>query len=282
VLLTPTPVIRSSGSVSGIATALVGTAELYAWEDSRGGVWYAVRDPSSGAFTVSATQIDALGTSPQIVVAGTLTYIFFAVGSLIWSVTLNTSNPSLGIIARQMIASDGTSGTPFAAVSSAAQTAVLLVYQEAAGSTFHVQLRDASLNLLQNTTCTLRSSGGLAHRCSVLHRWLSSADLGYDRGGRQAGADQHVYRRYVGCADCVHNHGRAQGRAVGLSRATIQINWDDQPASSQPCLNRGRWQRSPLPTTATLGTLAQCRACVVSCPSRWCPVLRPISSRVRR
>lgn len=41
--------------------------EVYAWEDSRGGVYYSVYDRSSGGSLVAPTQLDANGVSPRVV-----------------------------------------------------------------------------------------------------------------------------------------------------------------------------------------------------------------------
>ena len=92
------PVIRSSGSVQGIVTAVAAPLELYAWEDTRGGIWYAVRDTVNQSFTVPETQLASSGTSPQIGTMGGNAYIFYITGGSVRAAVFSLANPALGII----------------------------------------------------------------------------------------------------------------------------------------------------------------------------------------
>lgn len=56
-------------------------AQVFAWEDSRGGVRYSVRDASSGAFTVADAVLDAAGAQPKCVTYQGFVYVFVVVSS---------------------------------------------------------------------------------------------------------------------------------------------------------------------------------------------------------
>ena len=115
-----TPSIRSAGSVSGVASVFTDTAQLYAWEDSRGGVWYSVRDAQSGTFLVPSTQLDASGVSPQAFKLGDYVGIAYGVGSQVKLAKLNAFALQGGILSTILLGGDYAGGT-IAATASATQ-----------------------------------------------------------------------------------------------------------------------------------------------------------------
>jgi hypothetical protein len=50
---------------------------VFAWEDSAGGVWYAVEDEETGRLVKSPTQLDADGSRPRCVAAGDKLHIYY-------------------------------------------------------------------------------------------------------------------------------------------------------------------------------------------------------------
>lgn len=92
------PLIRSSGSVSGIASLRSDLLELFAWEDTRGGVWYTVRDTQSGTFTVAPTQLSPEGSLPQIVGCGGYAYIFYTTTTQLRAAQFRQNDLAAGIL----------------------------------------------------------------------------------------------------------------------------------------------------------------------------------------
>lgn len=233
-VLTTTPVIRSAGSVSGLVTALVNSVEVYAWEDSRGGVYYAIRDPQSGAFTIAPTQLNSTAFAPQIIVTSSWVYIFYGVGSTIWQVTLSAANPSNGIISQSMIGSTGTSGVPFAVSYNAlANWPITTCWQTSGGSTFQVQAYTANLVLITSTTFTYASPSAVLSMAltnstdgvNTLVSVLSLTALKFVTINNSSGATDTSTTAITLTA------GSRVG-AVPTGTSTIQVYYDDRPASS--------------------------------------------------
>lgn len=108
--VTVTPSIRSAGSVAGIAATFTDTAELYAWEDSRGGVYYTVRDAQSGTFLVTPTQIDPNGQAPAVFALGQFVCLAYGTGFEVKVAQFQAHALQNGIIATQTITSDYAGG----------------------------------------------------------------------------------------------------------------------------------------------------------------------------
>jgi hypothetical protein len=70
--------------------------EVYAWEDSRGGVHYSVMDTTTLAFAVSDGVVSSFGQQPKIITFQNLIYIFYTDGgSTLFYQTVNPKNPSV-------------------------------------------------------------------------------------------------------------------------------------------------------------------------------------------
>lgn len=70
--------------------------ELYAWEDTRGGIRYSVIDTNTNAYVISDKQISNVGTKPKILIFNNLFYIFYYDGAnSLWYVTINPRNPQI-------------------------------------------------------------------------------------------------------------------------------------------------------------------------------------------
>ena len=106
-----TPSIRSAGSVSGIASVFTATAELYAWEDSRGGVWYTVRDAESGTFLVAPTQVDATGQAPAAFKVGQWVLLAYGSGFSVKVARFYADSLQTGVVGTQVISTDYAGGS---------------------------------------------------------------------------------------------------------------------------------------------------------------------------
>lgn len=230
VLIDASPVIRSAGSVSGIASAIVSTIEIYAWEDSRGGVYYAVRDPQSGTFTIPSTQLDAAGYSPQIVITPTYTYLFYGTSTFIRCAKFATANPSGGIIIDVAISGTTTPNGPFAVTASpGGNPTILVVWQDGSSTTWQIKSLDFSLNTLGSSSVTI--PGAFSAR---------SVAIGYSTDGVFACYlvvhPTNVYFGYIEPTDgsssspISRNTTDAKHAAVvGLNGFQLEIYYDDEP-----------------------------------------------------
>lgn len=154
VLVSRNPIIRSSGSVSGIASGVAGALEIYAWEDTRGGIYYAIRDSVSGSFVVPNQSLDSNGVQPQIVTTNNFLYITYLSGNTVVAVQISLSNPAAGInyIANLVTGASGA----YAIVSS--PTTLLIAFQGASGWSFSYFNQD--LSLIADTVGNAFSIGG--------------------------------------------------------------------------------------------------------------------------
>lgn len=66
----------------------------YAWEDSEGGVWYAVTDTDTGRTLVAPTQADASGTKPKVWVSGARIHVGWVDSTNIQILVINPDDPT--------------------------------------------------------------------------------------------------------------------------------------------------------------------------------------------
>jgi len=86
--------------------------EVYAWEDSRGGVRYSVIDAMTNAYIVADKVLYGGGAKPKIVIFNNLFYCFYTDGvSNIYYKTINPNNPNL-LSAQRNVAADGYQPNP--------------------------------------------------------------------------------------------------------------------------------------------------------------------------
>lgn len=88
---------------------------VYAWEDSRGGVWYSVTDATSGRVYVAPTQADATGSRPRCVACGAALHIYYvdATPGLIYSIVVNPAQPTASVSPAVLIQDLNTSNPVF-------------------------------------------------------------------------------------------------------------------------------------------------------------------------
>ena len=70
--------------------------EVYAWEDSRGGVRYSVLDTVTKAFALSDSSLNTSGQQPKCITYGSYIYIFYMDGAnTLWYQQINPLNPTV-------------------------------------------------------------------------------------------------------------------------------------------------------------------------------------------
>ncbi len=114
-----TPIVRTSGSVSGVASIVAGNAEIYAWEDSRGGIYYCIRDSLSGTMLVPNTSLGGGFSRPQLVASGSAVYLFYTDGISIFAAKFLIANLSAGVVSINLLT--GSFSNIFAVASTSTQ-----------------------------------------------------------------------------------------------------------------------------------------------------------------
>ena len=105
----------------------------YAWEDSRGGVWWTTVDAVSGRVYRAPTQANASGQRPRCVVVGDAIHIYYAVPASrqICAIVVNTSTPSAAVSEVVVVTDlDTTNPVYDACTTSRAGTPSLMSWQE--------------------------------------------------------------------------------------------------------------------------------------------------------
>jgi hypothetical protein len=168
--------------------------EVYAWEDSRGGVYYSVVDSTSGAVVVAGAQLAAASAQqPKCVTFGGSIYIFYASGTSLYYQQVGPSNPSV-VGAAIAVATDGYNGTngfPFdvTAFTASDGTAHLAWLYLSSASTSSWVLGSVDINNVQAANVTINSNGGQTitggkhGAASVLVDSLGTAWCSWSSGG---------------------------------------------------------------------------------------------------
>lgn len=98
-------VARNNASQTEPSVAFLNNVIVYAWEDSRGGIYGSIFDNVSGLPIVSDTQLAATGRRPQIVACTRYLYVYWSDGANIKSVRVDSTSPSFE--ASQTVVADG-------------------------------------------------------------------------------------------------------------------------------------------------------------------------------
>lgn len=96
---TDRPAVQTSSQQTSPDHATNGGTTVYAWEDSRGGVWWTVVDAVTGAQRRAPTQADADGQRPRCVAVGGVIHVYYAVPvqRRIMVLVVNPSTPSAAV-----------------------------------------------------------------------------------------------------------------------------------------------------------------------------------------
>ncbi len=87
--------------------ATLNGVSVYAWEDSRGGVWSTVVDAETGCVYRATTQLDAVGERPRCVAVGSALHVYYANATqhTVMVLVVNPSTPS-ATVAPKILVSD--------------------------------------------------------------------------------------------------------------------------------------------------------------------------------
>lgn len=93
------PAVQTSSQQTNPDHATSNGTTVYAWEDSRGGVWWTVVDAVTGAQRRAPAQADANGQRPRCVAVGDVLHIYYAVPTQrrIMAIVVNPDNPSVAV-----------------------------------------------------------------------------------------------------------------------------------------------------------------------------------------
>jgi hypothetical protein len=165
--------------------------EVYAWEDSRGGVFYSVVDSTSGAVVVAGTQLAASpAQQPKCIAFNGNIYVFYASGTKLYYQIVGPLNPSVVQVA-VVVATDGYSGTngfPYDVDSFTASNGsahIAFAYLSSA-STSSVVLTSLDINNIQSVVTTVNTThaitGGKHGAMSVIVDSLGTAWVSWSSG----------------------------------------------------------------------------------------------------
>lgn len=250
-LVNRTPIVRTSGSVGGIASGIAGVLEAYAWEDTRGGVWYALRDPVSGTFAIPNSQLDVLGGNPQIVVSGAFLYIFYSSGTTIKAAKLAYNNPAGGIVSTFLITNDFTASTSFAVAATTTQVAV--VWQSGTANTWNSTLLDAMLTPTAFATTSFTAPASYYAQLAYL---TTGTDLLLTVAGSGSIVNYPINTATAafGTPQTTAVTGATKAVAVGLTATTAQMYVNVTATGTAPLNIQSYTVTFPTAATVTLGS----------------------------
>jgi hypothetical protein len=127
-------ITRNTASQTEPSAGFLDNVIVYAWEDSRGGIYGSIFDDVSGLPIVSDYLISATGRRPQIVSCTRYLYVFWSDGANVKSVVIDSINPSFS--AANTVVADGNATDTIFDVSRAGITGVnmILCYKNGAGN----------------------------------------------------------------------------------------------------------------------------------------------------
>lgn len=98
-------VVKTGTEQTQVDAATVNNVTAVAWVDSRGGIWWALLEDSTGRQLRPAAQLSAIGTRPRVVpVGGTALHIYYAdfAAHSIWVAVIDSANPMLSVTPVQL------------------------------------------------------------------------------------------------------------------------------------------------------------------------------------
>lgn len=98
-------VVRTASAQTMPDHATNGGVVVYAWEDSRGGVWWTVEDATSGRVYRESAQADANAQRPRCLAVGEALHVYYALPatSKIMVLVINPADPSANVTAKILV-----------------------------------------------------------------------------------------------------------------------------------------------------------------------------------
>jgi hypothetical protein len=105
VLESSEPIARTGTTQSVPDIATNDGVSVVAWEDSRGGVWWAVVEAATGRFLRAAAQLAATGERPRCVAVGAVLHIYYAISAAfqVWCTVVNPAEPTAAVVPALLI-----------------------------------------------------------------------------------------------------------------------------------------------------------------------------------
>lgn len=173
-------ILRNSSDQTKSSGCYVESFEVYAWEDSRGGVRYSVLDSDNKSFVVSDTQLAASGVRPIVCNIQNTVYVFYGDSTNLKYKTFEISNPET-LSSPTTVKTDLKSNGIVDAVS--VQNNIYLVYNSNTDelSLFKINVSGTATSSLAFTGETpshaLTIFADAQHR--ILFAWSNGTDLSY-------------------------------------------------------------------------------------------------------
>jgi hypothetical protein len=127
-------ITRNTASQTEPSVAFLDDVIVYAWEDSRGGIYGSIFDNVSGLPIVSDSLLSATGRRPQLVATTRYLYVFWSDGANIKSIVIDSISPVFS--ASQTVVADGNASDTIFDVSRVGVTGtnMILCYKNGAGN----------------------------------------------------------------------------------------------------------------------------------------------------
>lgn len=99
------PIVKTGTEQSQVDAGTNSNVTAVAWMDSRGGIWWAVLEESTGRVLRPAAQLAPTGTQPRVVPVGTALHIYYAehAARVIWVAVVDVANPTAAVTPTQLV-----------------------------------------------------------------------------------------------------------------------------------------------------------------------------------
>ena len=141
------PAVRTGTQQTASDHATLSGVRVYAWEDSRGGVWWSVVDSSTGRVCRAPEQLDAAGQRPRCVAVGSVLHVYWASPSTqaVKVVICNPSTPGAAVAPTILISDlDATNPVYDAEATTHAGTPAIMAWVENGTTNARIAFIDAS------------------------------------------------------------------------------------------------------------------------------------------
>lgn len=199
---TDEPAVNTGTAQTQPDRASSGGVTVFAWEDSRGGVWWSALDADSGRVCRGDEQLDSLGSMPRCVAVGAVIHIYWArvsVASIMVTV-INPATPSSAVTVATLTDDLSVTNTIFdACESNLTGTPAVIAWAEDGGTNMRIGFVDQSGVLgspSTNLPSVFRDAGllsatspiGITYRDDVIGVCVQEADnaiygITYDGSG---------------------------------------------------------------------------------------------------
>jgi len=138
------PIVRNTYQQSDVASTHVNGLDIFAWEDTRGGIRVSIIDNATGNELVSDTEITSSGVNPKVEYIANEAYFFFSDGASVKYRKVNPVNPTTIEAEVVAVSSDLNAGAKLFDTTSVSDE-IIMVWYNAAGTMSMRKLQAAAV-----------------------------------------------------------------------------------------------------------------------------------------